>query len=46
VIGAAWGGRPGERADWRALVEYAGLVIVLTSLTKIPVSVNALMSSR
>jgi hypothetical protein len=43
AIWAAWLGRVGaERPDWRALVEYAGLVIVLGALTKIPVPVDAL----
>jgi hypothetical protein len=35
-----------ERPDWRAFAEYAGLVIVLAALTKIPVSIDALASSR
>lgn len=46
AILAAWGGQPAERADWRALVEYGGLVIVLTALTRIPVSVAALVAGR
>jgi Zn-dependent protease len=46
AVWAAWVGRPAERPDWRALAEYAGLVIALAALTKVPVSVNALMSSR
>jgi Zn-dependent protease len=47
AIWAAWAGRGGaERPDWRAFVEYAGLVIVLAALTKLPVSLDALVSSR
>ena len=46
ALWAAWGGRPAERGDWRALAEYAGLVIALTALTKVPVSVAALTAGR
>lgn len=46
AIWAAWMGQPAERPDWRALGEYAGLVIVLAWLTKIHVPVNALLSNR
>jgi Zn-dependent protease len=43
AVWAAWGGRPAERGDARALVEYAGLVIVLSAFTGIPISVEALL---
>ncbi len=46
AIWAAWAGKAAERPDWRALVEYTGLVFVLAALTKIPVSVAALTSGR
>lgn len=46
AIWAAWAGQPAERPDWRAFAEYAGLVIVLAALTRIPVSVDALISQR
>ena len=46
ALWAAWAGRPAERPDWRALTEYAGLVIVLAALTKIQVPVGALVSGR
>ena len=42
ALWAAWAGQPAERPDWRALVEYAGLVLVLAALTKIPISMDAL----
>ena len=43
AVWAAWTGQAAaERPDWRALVEYAGLVTVLAALTKIPVPVDAL----
>lgn len=40
--GAAWFGKPAERPDGRALVEYVALVVVLALLTTIPVPVGAL----
>jgi Zn-dependent protease len=46
ALWAAWGGRPAERGDWRALAEYAGLVVALTALTKVPVPVAALVAGR
>ena len=46
AVWAAWAGQAAERSDWRALVEYGGLVIVLAALTKIPVSVEALVGGR
>lgn len=39
---AAWKGDAAERPDWRALLEYAGLVALLAALTKIPVPIEAL----
>ena len=46
AVWAAWGGRPADRGDWRAFVEYTGLVVALTAITRIPVPVDALMSNR
>ncbi len=42
AVWAAWAGKPAERPDWRAFAEYAGLVIVLAALTKVPVDIAAL----
>lgn len=41
-VWAAWRFEPVERPDWRALAEYAALIIVLAAMTKIPVSLDAL----
>ena len=39
---AAWMGQASERTDWRAVLEYVGLVTVLSALTRIPIPMDVL----
>ena len=45
AVWAAWRFESAERPDWRALGEYAALIIALAAMTKIPVSVGALVAT-
>jgi hypothetical protein len=43
---AAWKGPAAERSDRRTVVEYIGLIIALSVLTRIPVPIEALASTH